>query len=72
MTASPIRERRTSGYSLDEAARMRRMVVTGDPAAPCPRCGGAVERTGGTDGEGMVWFLHCVRCSRSVVIRAPS
>lgn len=72
MTARPIPERRSSGYSLDEAARLRQMLLRSAATAECPRCGVAMERTGGTDSEGAVWFLHCPCCSRSVVIRAPA
>lgn len=71
MTASPMPEQRRSGtYSLDDTARLWKMLLMKSMVVECPKCWAAMERTGGTDRDGSVWFLRCRRCGRGVVIRA--
>ena len=69
MTAGPVPERRSSGYSLDEAARIRRMLLTPNATVDCPRCTAPMEKTRGADGQEAIWFLRCPQCARSMVIR---
>jgi len=73
MTESELRSRRSgSGFSLDEAARIRRAVLDTAAPPPCPRCEVRLEQTGGTSGAGHVWMLHCPRCGGGIVIQEPA
>ncbi len=68
MFADPAIQARPSGYSLNEAARIRGAVLAEGGSATCPRCGDTLSRTVGQNLEGGVWMLRCVRCARSLVI----
>jgi hypothetical protein len=68
-----LRSRRSGiGFSLDEAATVRRAVLETGLAPTCPRCAGDLEQTGGTSGIEHVWMLHCQRCGAWIVIQAPA
>lgn len=67
---SDIRSRRSgSGFSLDEAARIRRAVLDTAAPPPCPRCAERLEQTAGTAGADHVWMLHCPGCGAGIVIQ---
>jgi hypothetical protein len=60
--------RKTGGYSLEEAARIRRAVEqSGSPQ--CPSCRVTMARMVGDNGAGDVWLLQCRVCRRSLVLR---
>ena len=64
------RSRRSgSGFSLDEAAGIRRAVLDTGAPPPCPRCDERLEHTAGTAGADHVWMLHCPRCGVGIVIQ---
>lgn len=70
---SVCRSRRSgSGFSLDEAASIRRAVLETGAAPPCPRCDDRLEQTAGTAGADHVWMLHCPRCGAGIVIQEPA
>jgi len=58
-------------YSLDDAARMRRMLLSNPGAAPCPRCGAPLTLMMGENHHSNVWFVRCEECHRSIVIEGP-
>jgi hypothetical protein len=62
--------RRSTGFSLDDAARIRQMIVTESPSE-CPQCGFPLEATVGNDGDRGVWLVRCHGCGRSLVIQTP-
>jgi hypothetical protein len=69
---SVFRSRRSgSGFSLDEAATIRRAVLESGTPPPCPRCDERLEQTAGTAGADHVWMLHCPRCGAGIVIQQP-
>jgi hypothetical protein len=59
--------RRSAGYSLDDAANIRRMISAGAPAE-CPQCGFQLEATIGSDGDRNLWLVRCHGCGRGLVI----
>lgn len=59
----------TPGYSLDDAARIRRRLAQREVPEACPACGGALRATTGRDGAVTVWFVRCAGCQLSVVVR---
>ncbi len=63
--------RRSTGYSLDDAANIRKMICSGG-VAECPQCGFPLEATVGRDGERNVWLVRCHGCGRGLVILQPS
>ncbi|HXV90361.1 MAG TPA: hypothetical protein VD707_03275 [Gemmatimonadales bacterium] len=70
---SVFRRRRSgSGFSLDEAASIRRAVLETGAPPPCPRCDDRLEQTAGTAGADHVWMLHCPRCGAGIVIQEPA
>lgn len=73
MLKSELRSRRSgSGFSLDEAARIRLAVLETGAPPPCPRCGEPLRETGGALGGNQVWMLHCQGCGAGIVIQAPA
>ena len=58
-------------FSPDEAAQIRRMIVTHDASVACPRCDEDLEIghpiAGGT--VAVYWELHCHNCKRSLIVR---
>jgi len=70
---SVFRSRRSgSGFSLDEAATIRRAVLESGTPPLCPRCDERLEQTAGTAGADHVWMLHCPRCGAGIVIQQPA
>ena len=70
---SGFRSRRSgSGFSLDEAASIRRAVLDTHAPPPCPRCDERLEQTAGTAGADHVWMLHCPGCGAGIVIQQPA
>lgn len=70
---SVFRSRRSgSGFSLDEAATIRRAVLESGTPPPCPRCDERLEQTAGTAGADHVRMLHCPRCGAGIVIQQPA
>ncbi len=69
--------RRSAGFSLDDAARIRTLIVAGRPVE-CPHCGFPLETTVGKDREpgttddARVCLVRCHGCGRSLVIRQPA
>ena len=64
--------RRSAGFSLDDAANIRRMIA-GGAAAECPQCGFPLEATVGSDGDRKLWLVRCHGCGRGLVIlQAPA
>jgi hypothetical protein len=66
-----VSTRRSTGFSLDDAARIRRMIVTDSPSE-CPQCNFPLEATVGKDGDRSVWLVRCHGCGRSLVIQQPT
>lgn len=56
------------GYSLDDAARIRRLLNSRAPVK-CPTCGGPMVVAAAPDPDGTVWFVRCAGCESSVVLR---
>ncbi|OGT94386.1 MAG: hypothetical protein A2083_10665 [Gemmatimonadetes bacterium GWC2_71_9] len=56
------------GYSLDEAARIRKQIVMRAGPMGCPHCGAELKPTVGGDGERRVWLVRCEQCRRGVVV----
>lgn len=69
MNARTAPTRWSPGFSLDEAARIRRMIATREGRMTCPSCGAELRPTVGFDGEWRVWLVRCDVCSRGVVVR---
>jgi len=64
-TAAP---RWSTGFTLDEAARIRRMMSEQAAALTCPHCGARLHPTGGGAGEDRVWIVGCGACGLSVLL----
>ena len=58
-------------FSREEAAQIRKLIVTPDARVACPRCDGDLEIghpiAGGT--VETYWELHCHNCKRSLIVR---
>ncbi len=62
--------RASGSFSLNEAARIRRMLRVPAGDVTCPRCARPMERVvGGRDRD--VWLLCCQWCALSVVLQEP-
>lgn len=59
--------RRSAGFSLDDAANIRKMITAGG-VAECPQCGFPLEATIGSDGDRKLWLVRCHGCGRGLVI----
>lgn len=62
------RHRPTPGYSLDEAARIRRAIAKGDQSINCPDCHHPLDPRVGHDAETTIWVVRCHVCGRGVVL----
>jgi hypothetical protein len=60
--------RRSEGFSLDEAARIREAIVAGGRPVRCPRCRGPLDVVAQCDGNG-AWLVACGPCRVSLVVR---
>ncbi len=67
MKTRPVSTRWNPGFSLDDAARIRRMIVTRDTIT-CLGCGKELAPKVGLDGERRVWMVRCDGCGRGVVV----
>jgi hypothetical protein len=56
-------------FSLGEAARIRRDLLSHKADLECPRCGGALGRVGARGGQDFVWITTCGDCRLSVVVQ---
>jgi hypothetical protein len=65
-----VSARRSAGFSLDDAARIRQMIVSDSPSE-CPQCGFPLEATVGEDGDRSIWLVRCHGCGRSLVMQQP-
>jgi len=69
-----VSARRSAGFSLDDAARIRQMILSGKPSE-CPQCGFPLEATVGEatvgKGDGGVWLVRCHGCGRNLVMQQP-
>ena len=68
MLRTSTRMSRGAGYSLDDAARIRRALQS-RAAGECPQCQFQLHATIGKDGERDIWLVRCPGCGRSLVIR---
>ncbi|MEK6609501.1 MAG: hypothetical protein AABZ35_01110 [Gemmatimonadota bacterium] len=68
MNARTVPPRWSPGFSLDEAARIRRMIVTRAGRMACPYCDAELKPTVGLDGQQRVWLVRCDVCNRSIVV----
>lgn len=69
MTVGTAGPRLSSGFSLEEAARLAR--GTGKARAACPDCGGTVKHLRGADPvapERRVSLMRCDDCGKSLVL----
>lgn len=69
-----MRDRRkarvSSGFSLDEAARLYRSSLPGT-RLECPTCGGHMRDVLGERQRGSVWLVRCETCGRGLVFDRP-
>ncbi len=59
-------------YSPEEAAQIRKALVTPDAPMLCPRCGSHLDMGGPVAGGGsmaIVWQFRCDACRRSIMVR---
>ena len=52
-------------FSLNDAARIHRMIKNPSEEMECPRCGGTMARVVGGD----VWLIACELCALNLVVR---
>ena len=62
------RIRHSLGFSLSEAARIRRDILASKVDLECPRCAGNLEVVGTRGGEDVVWITTCPDCKLSLVV----
>ena len=64
--------RRSPGFSLAEATRIRRDLVARKTDVECPRCAGhlGAERTGESDDA--IWLTRCPDCGLSLMVHHRS
>ena len=61
-------ERKSPGFTLTEATRIRRDIQSGKGVVECPRCAGTLDAIG-THGSGdIVWMTVCPDCRLSVMV----
>jgi len=60
--------RRSSGFSLDEATTLRRMVMAHADRVACPACGCPITPTVGGTTDDRVYLVRCPACARGLVI----
>ena len=70
MPRTSVSMRRSAGFSLDDAARIRQLILSDSPSE-CPQCGFPLEATVGKDGERNIWLVRCHGCGRSLVMQQP-
>ena len=62
------RRRWGEAFSLDEAARIRKSLLSGAPVVKCPHCLFALELVGESADAEHTSLVSCHRCGRSVVL----
>lgn len=60
--------RRSSGFSLDEATSLRRMVMAHADHVACPACGCPITPTVGGTSDDKIYLMRCPGCARGLVI----
>jgi hypothetical protein len=69
MNRGPFAPRRSEGFTLNEAARIREAIVTGRRPVGCPRCRRPLDVVAQSEGHD-VWLVACGPCRVSLVVRA--
>lgn len=62
------RHRRSPGFTLGEAARIRRDVLANKAELECPRCSGDLQVVGARGEEDIIWITTCCDCKLSLVV----
>jgi hypothetical protein len=60
--------RSTPGYTLGEAARIRRDILARLPEIECPRCAGKIGTVQAGPDEDAIWIAGCNDCRLSLVV----
>lgn len=60
--------RRSPGYTLGEAACIRRDILARKAELECPRCGGHIGTVQAGPNEDAIWFAGCTDCRLSLVV----
>jgi len=60
--------RHSPGFSLGEAAQIRRDVLTMSSHPECPRCGGELDVVGAKGADDIIWITTCADCRLSLVV----
>jgi transcription elongation factor Elf1 len=63
------RHRPTPSYSLDEVAKLRRMIAGGGEHITCPDCHHPLDPRVGRDRDTTIWVVRCHVCGRGVVMQ---
>lgn len=66
------RHRPTPSYSLDEVAKLRRMIAGGGEHITCPDCHHPLDPRVGRDHDTTIWVVRCHVCGRGVVMQVES
>ena len=66
------RHRPTPSYSLDEVAKLRRMIASGGEHITCPDCHHPVDPRVGRDRNTTIWVVRCHVCGRGVVMQVEA
>ena len=64
----PQSGRRSSGFSLDEATSLHRMVIAHADRVACPACGCPIAPTVGGTADERIFLVRCPACARGLVI----
>ena len=71
-TTLPPATRRTPGYTLGEAASIRRDILAHRKDLECPRCAGRIGTVQAGLDEDAIWFAGCNDCRLSLVVHCQA
>ncbi|MBI4420694.1 MAG: hypothetical protein HY560_07695 [Gemmatimonadetes bacterium] len=72
MAVRSLPPRWSPGFSLDQAARIQRMIVARGAPLACPSCGTELRPLVGGAGAEQVWLVRCDRCARGMVVQVDT
>ena len=64
--------RRSSGFSLEEATSLRRMVMSHPDHVVCPACNSSIVPTMGGPADERIYLVRCPHCARSLLIQGAA